>query len=133
MNYEQQRKTKKRICEAGAFSRGRCCRRDELRVPDALRGSFTADRAEQCSLLIIFRIALSLSFFWVLGERLLPLARYTHRSLLQAPAYLAHTSTVSLSLLDTSWVPNHYRLQSSRITKPPNGTVPFDSSNSEVM
>ena len=30
-------------------------------------------------------------------------------------------------------LPNHDRLQSSRITKPPNGTVPFDSSNSEVM
>ena len=28
---------------------------------------------------------------------------------------------------DTSRVPNHYRLQSSRITKPPNGTA-FDSS-----
>ena len=31
---------------------------------------------------------------------------------------------------DTSRVPNHYRLQSFRPSKPPNGTVPFDSSNS---
>ena len=40
-----------------------------------------------------------------------------------SPAYLAHTSTVS-PYYDTS----RDRLQSSRITKPPNGTVPFDSS-----
>ena len=66
-------------------------------------------------------------------ERLLPLARYTHRSLLQAPAYLAHTFTVSLSLLDTSRVPSHYCLQSSWITKSPKSTVPFDSSNSGVV
>ena len=52
----------------------------------------------------------------------------------QPPAYLAHTSTASLCLYyNTSRVPNHYRLQSSRIIKPPNGTVPLDSSNSEVM
>ena len=47
----------------------------------------------------------------VLGtDRWLPLARHTHRILLQASAYLAHTSTVSLPLLYTSRVPNHYRL-----------------------
>ena len=62
-----------------------------------------------------------------------PLTRYTHRSLRQAPTYLAHTSTVSLSPLDISRVLNQYRLQSSQITKLPNGTAPFDSSNSEVM
>ena len=79
-------------------------------------------------LLIMFRIPFVIIVFLGLGrERLLPLARNTHRSLLQAPAYLAYTSTVSLSLLDTNRVPNHYRLQSSRITKPPNGTA-FDSS-----
>ena len=37
--------------------------------------------------------------FLGLGREILLLARYTHRSLLQSPAYLAHTSTVSLSLL----------------------------------
>ena len=42
-------------------------------------------------------------------ERFLPLARFTHRSLLQAPAYLAQTSTVFLSLLDNSRVPSHYQ------------------------
>ena len=81
-------------------------------------------------LLTIFRIALSSSFFWVLGEgdfSLLP--RYTHRSLLR----ISPTLLPPLSPYYTSQVPNHYRLQSSRITKPPNGTVPFDSSNSEVM
>ena len=66
-------------------------------------------------------------------ERFRSMARYSHRSLLQVPAYLAHTSTVYLSLLYTSRVPNHSRLQSSRLTTPPNCTVPFDSSNSERM
>ena len=47
-------------------------------------------------MLIIFGIALSLSFFWVLGRRDFALfARYTHRGLLQAPPYFAHISTVS--------------------------------------
>ena len=37
--------------------------------------------------------------FWVGEDRdFLPLARYTHRSLLQSPTHLAHTKTVSLSL-----------------------------------
>ena len=81
---------------------------------------------------IIFRIALLLSFSGFWENEILPLARYTLRSPLQAPAYLAHRSAVSLSLLDTSRVPNPYRLQSSRITQPSNGTVPFDSSNYEV-
>ena len=75
-------------------------------------------------LLIIFRIALSLLFFWVLGERDSSLFGQIHPCL--PPAYFAHTSTASPSL-------NQYRLQSSRITKPPNCTVPFDSSNSEVV
>ena len=44
-------------------------------------------------------------FLWVYGERFLPLPKYTHRSLLQAPAYLAHTSTVS-PYRETSQVPN---------------------------
>ena len=70
-------------------------------------------------LLIIFRIALSLSFFWVLRE-ISPFGQM-HPS--HPPAYLAHTSTVSLSLLGTRRVPHHCRLQSSRITNPPNGTV----------
>ena len=42
-------------------------------------------------------------------ERFLPSARYTHRILLQALAYRAHTSTVFLSLLDNSRVPSHYQ------------------------
>ena len=43
------------LCENGAFSRGRSCRRDKLPVPDALEGSLTADRAEQCSFLDLAR------------------------------------------------------------------------------
>ena len=35
--------------------------------------------------------------FWVVGERFLAMARYTHRSLLQSPAQLAHVSTISLT------------------------------------
>ena len=63
-------------------------------------------------------------------ERFLPLARYTHRSLLRIwPTLLPPLSPNN----NTSRVPNHYGLQSSRITKPPHGTVPFDSSNSEVV
>ena len=50
-------------------------------------------------LLIIIRIALSLSFFRIVGERVLFSARYTYRSLLQSPMHLAHTFTVSLSLI----------------------------------
>ena len=50
-------------------------------------------------LLIMFRIPFVIIVFLGLGrERLLPLARNTHRSLLQAPAYLAHTANVSLSI-----------------------------------
>ena len=79
-------------------------------------------------LLIIFPFALLLSLFWVLGERDFSLlARYTHRSILHiSPTLLPPHSLY----YNTSRVPNHYRLQSSRITKPPNGTVPFDSCDS---
>ena len=42
-------------CEACAFSRGRWCGRDELPVLHALKGSLTADRAEQCSFLDLAR------------------------------------------------------------------------------
>ena len=86
---------------------------------------FIFDHLPNCIVIIVF--------LGIERERLLLLVRYTHRSLLQAPAYLAHTSIFSPFLLDTSRVPNRYRLQSSRITKPPNGTVPFDSFESEVM
>ena len=82
------------------------------------------DHLPNCIVIIVF--------LGIGREILLLLVRYAHRSLLRAPAYLAHTSTFSPFLLDTSRVPNRYRLQSSRITKPLNGTVPFDSSESEV-
>ena len=43
------------------------------------------------------------------------------------------TLVPSLSPYDnTSRVPNHYRRQSSRFTKPPNRTSPFDSSDSST-
>ena len=46
--------------------------------------------------LLIFRTAISVSLFLDLGrEWVVSLARCTHRSLLQVPAYLAHASTVS--------------------------------------
>ena len=82
-------------------------------------------------LLTTFRIVL-LVLVPDFGEIFTLSARYSHHSVMNAPACHAHTSTVSLSLLDTNRVPNHYRLESSRITKPSNGTVPFDSFKSEV-
>ena len=45
---------------------------------------------------------------------------------------ISPTHFYRLSSLDTSRLPNHYGLQSARNMKPPNGTVPFDSSNAEV-
>jgi len=46
--------------------------------------------------LIVFRTAISVFCFLDLGrEWFVSLARCTHRSLLQVPAYLAHASTVS--------------------------------------
>ena len=63
-------------------------------------------------------IDIGIVVFWVLEEIFLPLARYNHHGLMSSPAYLVFTSNVSLSLLDTNRVPNHYRLESSRITKP---------------
>ena len=91
----------------------RCCRESKLSFKGRLQqnGGFI-DSLQNCIVIVVF---LGLG-----RERLLPLARYTHRSLLQSPAYLAHTSTASPHY-NTSRVPKHYRLQSSRITKPPNG------------
>ena len=43
--------------------------------------------------------------FWVLGERVLPLARYFRRSLLQFPAYLAHNIIFSLPTMTPTGVP----------------------------
>lgn len=52
-------------------------------------------------LMFIFRIALPLSFFWVVRERLdmFASARFTHRSLLKSPTYLAQMFTVCFPLL----------------------------------
>ena len=86
----------------------------------------SANKSIPCSLSSELHCHYRLSGSWG-RERFLPLARCTHRGLLQSPAYLAHTFTVSLSPRDTSRFPSYYRPQSSRITNPPNGTVPFDS------
>ena len=62
-------------------------------------------------------------------EVCLQLARYTHRRFLPYPMYLAHTYTASLR----KPIPTKFQTitiyKSSRVTKPPNGTVPFDSSD----
>ena len=72
--------------------------------------------------------------FWVLGER--DFSPWPDASIAASCNLLRISLAILLPLspyYNTSRVPNHYRLQSSRITKPPNCTVPLDSSNSEVM
>ena len=61
-------------------------------------------------------------------ERFLPFGQIHP---LQPPAYRVHTSTASLSLLiPAGFLTTAVYRQSSPITKPPNGTVPFDSCDS---
>ena len=78
-------------------------------------------------LLIIFRIALSLSFFWVLGER--DFSPWPDTPIAASCNLLSISPTLLPSFspyLTPSRVPNHCRLQSSRMTKPPIGT-PYHS------
>ena len=52
-------------------------------------GSAFIDYLPNCIVIIVF---------WVLGRKISPLGQCTHLGRLQSPEYLAHTSTVSLSL-----------------------------------
>ena len=83
-------------------------------------------------LLIIFRTAISVFCFWIWEENYL--SPWLDAPIAASCKFLRISPTLLPSLiLHISRVPNHSRLQSSRLTKPPNGTVSFDSSNSEVM
>ena len=57
--------------------------------------------------------------------RFISLARYTHRCFLQSPAYLAHTSTVSLAIMIPAGFLAMTIYSRLGIPKLPNGTVPF--------
>ena len=70
--------------------------------------------------------------FWVLGEIYFSLWPDTPIAASCNPPRLSSPFLPSLSpYYDTSRVLSYYRRQSSRITKPPNGTVPFDPSTQE--
>ena len=73
-------------------------------------------------LLIIFRTAISVFCFWIWEENYL--SPWLDAPIAASCKFLRISPTLLPSLiLHISRVPNHSRLQSSRLTKPPNGTL----------